>query len=147
MGMVDHAKEELKYLRGSDTSHDDMQDLIEKNIIEIIEVFAAQGHSGGSAGYCIPIIHALLKQENITPLTGEDHEWQEVSPGVFQNKRMSSIFKDKNRFDGQAYWIDGKIFSDDGGKTWVTNSDSFVPITFPVLELVSERIIRKQEGE
>jgi hypothetical protein len=146
MGMVDHAKEELKYLRGSDEP-DETQDWVEKNIIEIIETFAAQGHSGGSAGYCIPIIHSLLKQENITPLTGEDSEWMEVSPGVFQNKRMGTIFKDKSRFGGRAYWLDGKIFSDDGGKTWVTNSDSFVPITFPFTAPKPEKIIRKQEED
>ena len=71
----------------------------------------------------------------------------EVSPGVFQNNRMGTIFKDKNKFDGQAYWLDGKLFSDDGGKTWVTNSDSFVPITFPFIAPKSEKIIRKQEEE
>ena len=141
MGMVDHAKEELKYLRGSDTSHDSRQDLIEKNILEIVEVFAAQGHSGGSAGYCIPIIHSLLKQKNITPLTGEDWEWTEVSPGLFQNKRMSSIFKDEKLFNGQAYWLDGKIFSDDNGETWHTSGDSRVTITFPFTAPESERVL------
>ena len=35
MGMVDHAKEELKYLRSPSESNES-QDWIEKNIIEII---------------------------------------------------------------------------------------------------------------
>ena len=141
MGIVEHAKAELKLLRGSDSSHDRMQDLMEKHILEIVEVFAAQGHSGSSAKYCIPIIHNLLKQMNITPLTGEDWEWTEVSPGLFQNKRMSSIFKDEKLFNGQAYWLDGKIFSDDNGETWHTSRDSIVTITFPFTAPESERVL------
>lgn len=141
MGMVDHAKEELKYLRGDHAKLDEMQDAIDKDILEIIKTFAKQGHSGGSAAYCIPIITALLRQENITPLTGKEDEWTEVSQGVYQNKRYSSIFKQLDRFNGQAYTIEGKVFSNDDGKTWYTNGDSFVPITFPYIPKEPERII------
>jgi hypothetical protein len=141
MIMVDKAKEELKYLREDNNEPDEMQDWVEKNIIEIIEVFAKQGHSGSSAEYCIPIINRLLRQEPISPLTGNDNEWAEVSEGVYQNKRMSSVFKDKNQFSGQAYWLDGKMFSDNGGKTWYTNRDSWVTIEFPWNKPKSEYII------
>lgn len=140
MGMVEKAIEELKILRG-DHGPDEMQDLMEKCILDIVKLFASQGHSGFSAAYAIPIINALLKQECITPLTGEDSEWTEVSENVYQNRRVSSVFKDPNVFNGQAYWIDGKIFSDDGGRTWYTGRDSLVPITFPWMPTEPERVI------
>lgn len=129
--MVEKAKYELSLLRGSSEEPDEMQDLIEKDILEIIEIFAKQGHSGFSASYAIPIINKLLKQEPITPLTGENHEWNDVGDGIFQNKRLSSVFKDGKNFDGNPYWINGKVFSDDDGKNWYTNSDSRVEIEFP----------------
>lgn len=144
MGMVEHAREELKYLRGEEP--DEMQDLIERNIIEIVDTFAKQGHSGSSAAYCIPIINKLLKQEPISPLTGSEDEWTEIGEGVFQNKRFSSVFKDKDRFNGEPYWIEGKIFSDDGGESWFTNSNSFVVIKFPFLPKEPERIFIKGEN-
>jgi hypothetical protein len=67
----------------------------------------------------------------LTPLTGEDDEWNEVRTGVFQNKIYSAVFKDGK--DGQAYNVEGKIFSDDEGKTWFTNRNSRVYIDFPYI--------------
>jgi hypothetical protein len=75
----------------------------------------------------------------LTPLTGEDWEWNEASEGVFQNKRCSHVFKQADRFGGQAYDIDGKVFwswqeTDEFGaltKDFYSNSDCFVPISFP----------------
>jgi hypothetical protein len=80
-------------------------------------------------------------------LTGEDDEWVCHQDGrtndvaVYQNKRMSSVFKQSDRFDGKPYWLDGKVFwewathpdIDDGKpfKSYYTNGDSFVPIEFP----------------
>lgn len=55
-----------------------MQDLINKNILEIIEVFSNQGHSGFSAGYAISVLERLLRYKPLTPLTGEPDEWNEV---------------------------------------------------------------------
>lgn len=141
MGMLEKAREELKLLRGGNTEPDEMQDKVEEGILKIIEIFSEQGHSGFSAAYAIPIIIALLKHEPITPLTGADDEWFEFEPGKFQNKRWGVIFKDKDRFNGQAYWIEGRVFSEDGGQTWFTSADSFVPITFPFMKREPERII------
>ena len=112
-----------------------IQKTINNNILDIVEMFAKQGHSGFTAEYCIPIIEKLLKQSFITPLTGSDDEWSEVSPGLFQNTRESSIFKDAENFDGRPYYINGKAFSNDNGKTYFTNGDSAVVIEFPLNEL------------
>ncbi len=122
-----------------------MQRLIEADILEMIKTFADQGHSGFSAGYCIPIIHRLLKQEPITPLTGDDSEWCEVSPGCFQNIRCSGVFKDTNRYGGKPYTINGKVFSNDQGKTWWCNRDSDVIIEFPYIPAPPKRVFLDEE--
>jgi hypothetical protein len=57
---------------------------------------------------------------------------------MFQNKRCSHVFKQADRFDGQAYDIDGIIFYDwytdeegNKSKSYFTSADSRVPVTFP----------------
>lgn len=135
--MIEKAKYELDLIlnKCEDDEDREMQQRINNDILEIIEVFANQGHSGFSANYAIPIINKLLKQSFVLPLTGEDGEWAEVTDGVYQNKREGSIFKDKDRFDGKAYYIYGKSFSDNGGRSFYTNRDSHVIVEFPLREL------------
>ncbi len=148
--MVENAKYELNLLLEACKDDDEayrMQKAINENILEVVEAFARGGHSGSTAGYAIPIIEKLLRQTFITPLTGEDDEWCEVSDGVFQNKRDSAIFKGGDVNNGEAYYLDGKAFSDDGGKTWYTNRDSCVPVEFPLAERPkTEYIILKGSG-
>lgn len=149
--MVDKAKYELDLLLGScedDTEAYNMQMAINNDILDIVKLFASQGHSGYTASYSISIIDKLLKQSFILPLTGEDDEWVEVATGVFQNKRESRLFKDANKFDGKPYNIEAKIFSRDGGKSWVTNRDSHAPVEFPMNVFPEpERIILSEEEE
>jgi len=122
-----------------------MQRLIEADILEMIKTFADQGHSGSSASYCIPIINRLLKREPITPLTGRDDEWRDVGNGMYQNRRCPNIFKDKERFEGRPYTTEGKIFSDNNGKTWYINVDSFVPIEFPYMPKEPEHVFLRKK--
>jgi len=118
---------------------DEMQEAICSGVLKLLEVFSEEGHSGSSAPYAIKLFTKLASFEPIVPLTGEDWEWSEVSEGVFQNKRCSHVFKQADRFDGQAYDINGRIFwewytdeeTGEKHKSHFTSSDSFVPITFP----------------
>jgi len=126
MGLVNYAKKELELLGSTD---DEMQKTMNKHILEIVKVFSEQGHSGFSGAYVVSTLTRLLSFKPLKPLTGEDDEWNEISEGKFQNKRCSSVFKNSN--DGTAYDINGKIFTDDGGKTWYTNRESRVNIEFP----------------
>jgi hypothetical protein len=103
-----------------------------------LNVFDGEGHSGSSAPYVINLFRKLAAFEPVAPITGEDWEWNEASTGVYQNKRCSHVFKQSDRFNGQAYDIDGKVFwewyKDEDGKpfkSYYTGSESFVPITFP----------------
>ena len=124
--LVDYAKEELKRI-GMIDSGEPYNDAVAKAILDLIELFASQGHSGFTAPYTVNVFKRLAMFKPLSPLTGEDDEWIEVGTGVFQNKRYSSVFKNK---DGIAYDIDGKVFTDDG-EVWYGCKDSRVNVTFP----------------
>lgn len=132
METKEYGRKELERIGYFKEGDDPYNDAVANAILELLEVFDKQGHSGFSAPYVIGKFERLAMFKPITPLTGEDDEWDEVPvPGSihFQNKRYSAVFKDKR--DSRAYNIKGKIFSDDGGKTWFTNKDSKVYIDFP----------------
>lgn len=148
--MIEKAKYELDLILkqcGDDEEAVRMQKVINQDILDLVEMFANQGHSGFTAGYTINVLTRLLKQSFVTPLTGEEDEWVEVSDGVYQNKREGAIFKQADRFDGKAYYLNGKAFSDDGGKSYYTNADSWVVVEFPLYKLPETEHIILEEGE
>lgn len=128
-----HAEAELKALGYKlDGSDEEMNGLMADNILELIDTFADQGHSGFSAGYCLGVFSKLADYKPIAPLTGEDDEWMKICDDppngpCYQNKRCSSVFKDKN---GRTYDINGRVFRDKDGSTW-SGKGSDVDITFP----------------
>lgn len=137
-----HALQEFRaagWLDENGNYSDDMQEAICAHVLKLLEVFAAEEHSGTSAPYSINLFSKLAAFEPVVPVTGEDWEWTEIGDGMYQNKRCSHLFKQPDRFDGQAYDIDGKIFwewykSDEDGevfKSHFTSRDSAVPVTFP----------------
>lgn len=145
--LVLHAERELDILLNNceDEEGKEMQTHINKDILEIVETFSNQGHSGFSASYAIGMIQKLLNYEPITPLTGADDEWTKLdynNDTKYQNKRCSRVFKDAN---GQAYDIEGKIFSDDGGKSWYQSKDSRVYIKFPYRPHTEKIILETKE--
>jgi hypothetical protein len=126
-------------------SGEEYNDWASKAILDLIELFSSQSHSGFTAPYVASVFYRLAMFKPISPLTGEDDEWNDVGNGHFQNKRCPMVFKDA---DGKAYNIDGKIFSDDGGETWFTNKDSRVYISFPYMPpLYPEKVILNKEAE
>jgi hypothetical protein len=87
-------------------------------MIEILEKFFTQWDIGGALHHVAPILQRLIAGKCLSPLTGEPDEWMEVGDGVFQNRRVSSVFKDPRYHDGKlAYDIDAE--------------DPRAPITFP----------------
>ena len=112
----------------------EMQVLINKDILDIVKVFCSQGHSGSTAWYTLSMIKQLLDWKPITPINGEESEWGEgyrVDEYICQqNKRCSAVFR-HNMDNSTAYYIDGRVYSDDGGFTWFTNRKSHIPVTFP----------------
>lgn len=131
------AKNELELIEKGCEDKDglEMQKMITKDIMDIVKVFANQGHSGFSASYTLGLLKRLLDHKPILPLTGEDDEWGEVEEwnkdkNKQQNKRCYAVFRD-NFDNSTATYLHGKVFSDNGGKTWFEKKESTVPITFP----------------
>ena len=50
-------------------------------------------------------LHRVVDFKPLSPLTGEDSEWNETAEGIFQNNRYGSIFK----HDDKAHWNDGLV--------------------------------------
>lgn len=109
---------------------DDPNKWIQENVLELIRVFSKQGHSGFSAPYCVEAFSKLAMHEPLVPLSGNDDEWNEVGDGVLQNNRCSHVFKQADRFNGQAYDLNGRVFREQNGACY-TNSESLVPVIFP----------------
>ena len=125
--LVAHAKRELAAKMTDPQSYDGM---IATAVLELIEVFSKQGHSGFSAGLTISTFERLARYEPLGPLTGEDSEWcaLDYAPDMAaQNNRCSHVFK---RSDGTAYDSQGRVFRDPDGGCY-TNGDSRVDISFP----------------
>ena len=135
MDIVEYAKSELKII-GMLDSEDEMNKAMCDHLLHMCEEFAKEGHSGFSANYAINCLQKLLRWEPLSPLTGEDWEWNHVADNLWQNKRCSSVFKDET---GKAHDIDGKVFwewntsFEDGKpyKSYYTNGGCHTPVTFP----------------
>ncbi|HET6497503.1 MAG TPA: hypothetical protein VFH17_00410 [Coriobacteriia bacterium] len=122
--LLSHANRELP-----PENDDEMQCLMHDQLREMILVFSTHGHSGTSASYATAVLEKLLRYRPLRPLTGADDEWNEITPGEYQNNRCSRVFKSADRFGGQAYDIDAVVFRD--SISTYTNRDSARPVVFP----------------
>lgn len=125
--LLKHAERELA-IAGYDlnSKEEEPNKWMSENVIELISVFANQGHSGSSAPHLIRLFSKLANFEALSPLTGEDSEWNSVTDTLYQNNRCSHVFKE----NGVAYDGEGKIFRDPDGSCW-QNLESRTPVTFP----------------
>ena len=110
-----HAKRELDILFA--TTPDAIIREFADEILALCEKFGNSGQSGGSAPYTARAISEAVKklclQETITPLTGEESEWNDIARNnngepMFQNNRDSGVFKDGK--NGRAYFIEAIVF-------------------------------------
>jgi len=125
--LVKHAEKELR-AAGLYDEDSDYGGMLAESVMELIKLFSKQGHSGCSAGMTISLFKMLANYETITPLTGEDDEWNFIGDR-FQNKRNSAVFKDK---DGQAYYI-----APLHGKHKMILHGVDVPMEYQVLKILS----------
>ena len=102
--LINHAKEELTRA-GLFDKDSDYNGMLGKAVMELVEKFSEQGHSGFSAYLTLDIFSRVARFKTLNPISSDPAEWMEVSnyfngKGVWQNKR------------------DPAKFSEDGGKTW-----------------------------
>lgn len=116
--LVSHAKAE--FLASGYTpiseSADSMDTMIQKNVLELMEVFAKQGHSGSSAPIVVHLFQRLAMFMPLTPLKLDDSEFIEVGTNTFQNIRLGSVFKEGH--DGKPYYLDAIAWKTQTGSTW-----------------------------
>lgn len=125
--LIEHARRELAAAGYRvEPGRPVVEKMVVEDVLELLEVFANQGHSGSSAPMIAALFNKLALYEPLAPLTGKPDEWIEVSEGLWQNCRCSHVFKDVK----SAWDIDGIIFEDSDGSRY-TNRDSRVPVIFP----------------
>ena len=92
MDILKYSKHELDLL--DDGSEE--QQWVNKDVMDIMEVFSKQGHSGFSAGYVMNLVRKLGDWRPLTPLKGTEDEWflENDEEGSQQNKRCFSVFKE-----------------------------------------------------
>ena len=130
---MEFVKGELDILIGDTDDKTMLQ--IKKEIPQLAQVF--EYFCGGSkykAKAFIRLFAKLAEWLPLTPLTGEDDEWELVDgysgePNTIKyiNKRCPRVVK---YGDGRTMDSEGVIFSYDG-KTWFRDENSFVDISFP----------------
>ena len=106
--LVLHAKEELE-LAGLFDKDSDYDGMLGEAVLELIRVFAKQGHSGFSAHQTLKIFNTVASFKPLTPIGTSKDEWVDQSEAsgcpMWQNKRR------------------GSTFSRDAGKTWYDIDD------------------------
>jgi len=123
MGLIEHAKTELEMSGLFSENGDFYGGATGEAVMELMEVFSKQGHSGMSAQIVTDIFHKLSMFKPLGPITGKDEEWVDVSEVVgskgvrsYQNKRCSAIFKEGK--DGLPYYLDAIVWK--GEDSWDT---------------------------
>lgn len=123
MNSIDKAKIEflkLGYKPIEEYSQDNPDRWVQENILELLEVFSKQGHSGSSAAYVINLFSKLAKHEPLTPIMCTDDEWsdinKEMDADIYQNNRCSAVFK--NGKNGKPYYLDAIVWRNQKGVTF-----------------------------
>lgn len=152
-----HAQTELEMAGLFSDKGDFYGGMTGKAVMELIDVFEKQGHSGMSAPMVVSIFKDLANFNPINPIKCTDEEWGEVSEGTFQNKRLSAVFKEGK--DGKPYYLDAIVwqYEDGGAFTGTVEGISsrqfiklpFLPKTFYVKVTQGEenKIIDREELE
>lgn len=78
-------------------------------VMELVETFSNQHHSGASAALTLGIFSKLAQFQPLSPITSDPDEWTDVA-----------------EFNGSPLWQNkrrGTSFSRDGGQTWYDIED------------------------
>ena len=150
-----HTRRELALLEAASEKDEDpsaleMQKQITEDVLAVVKLVDGMGHSGGSVGYFLNLVRKCVLQQNLTPLTGEPHEWFEHDENTFQNKRFGAVFK--NGVDAPAYYLDGYVTIDPNGSgTTPAEGADLCYIEFPYTPetkyLPRLSLIPREEGE
>lgn len=91
MTLIEHAESEMRRA-GLYESHADYDGHLADAVMALVKLFAEQGHSGASASLALNIFDKLARFENLTPLTTDPAEWNQVGSDAWQNRRNPAVF-------------------------------------------------------
>jgi hypothetical protein len=95
MSLTDYATQELT-LAGLFNKDGDYDGMLGTAALDIVKLFASQGHSGMSASIVTDLVGRLMRYEPLTPLTYEPDEWVDQSEAsgrpCWQNRRDFKVF-------------------------------------------------------
>lgn len=109
--MIAHARRELEFTGWFKEDTDGMHmEWWAESLVAAVAEFTHYGHSGGSAGAAIMMLHELVQFHPLGPLTSNPEEWMDVAEytdgtELWQNRRNS------------------RVFSHDNGQTWYSIED------------------------
>lgn len=94
MSLYKYAKSELDriYSKKDLEEKDGIHKLMYKSILDLIKLFAKQGHSGASASYCRKMFNQLSSFKPLGKLTNNQEEWMEVDTNMYQSRRSPTCF-------------------------------------------------------
>lgn len=154
--LVAHAKRELK-AAGLFDKDSDYEGGLGESVLELVNKFAEQGHSGASAAMTTQLFSKVASYEALSPLTGEDDEWNQINDGIdgdikYQNKRDGRVFK---HADGRVTFNDAIIWRGDIGGDFSGSVEGissiaikgfpFTPKTF-YIDVSDYRYIKNEDG-
>lgn len=122
MNCIEHAKREFLKLgyKPIEECEDDPDKWIQEAVLELLEVFSKQGHSGSSAPFAIHYFKKLANHEPLAPIMCTDDEWNSCADmgddPDFQNNRCSAVFK--HGVDGKPYYLDAIVWRSDNGSSF-----------------------------
>lgn len=154
--LYEHALAEFDLLEKHLDADPDKRPLIlefKEEILALVKKFGESGQSGGSAPFYAAAISKAVRSlcmfDPIGPITGDASEWSDTSAmsneplgTTWQNKRLSSVFKDG--IDGKSYYLDAVVFQgedewdrftgrvDNVSCAWYIKSFPFTPKTFTI---------------
>ena len=95
MSLHDYAETQLN-LAGYGPDSEEMNSLMGKQILELIDLFASHGHSGFSAPYAIQSFSVLANYKPLVLIEDVPEQWMDCTDNSYQHKYMSSIFKKRH---------------------------------------------------
>lgn len=129
--LSEYAELELAAI-GYDDKCEEYDKMVRDSILELIEVFSNQGHSGFSAPHCLDIFNKLARFEPLQPILCTDDEWSDVSDvsnmPFFQNKRHSAIFKEGE--DARPYFLDAIVWVGREGERFTGEVEGITSVQF-----------------
>ena len=142
MGLHEFAVDEFKRLNIDVNSNDDDIDVWgAKCVLELIDKFVEQGHSGFSASWTLEVFNKLASYKPLSDLTSDPDEWFEYCKGEYQNKRCPAVFTSDSTFK-TAYFLDGYVFVPKEGISFTNvNSRLHFNLPFRAEDLITTTIV------